>query len=464
MTTKPAVQSLPREQAPAQYQEQNERRYRNQVDEELQFKHDKRSNLVLGRGKSLVLSSPSGISFGLGLTDAGILTVTDQETGATADITLDWTDINGRPTNLAALVGTEGINNALVPVGSNLLFDTSFLVLSTYWFGQISGGTIAYSSTQTRRVHYRQALFSGTPASGQWAALLSDSANRLPCTVGQKLALSGLIGAFRMSSIELRALWYDNTGANFSDTLIQTVNTPALQGGGDLSSYAELKGIVTVPSGAVRVGIWARGYTDGGASPHLRLARPLIALVTASQTEVPAWSPGSDSEIGANITATNTAAGFVGQGALATLSTAGTSQIAANAISNIVGSSTDGSITLTKDTWTTVASVAITTTGGKVLIIGNVATIVTTAGLTSPTVNARLLRDSTEIRPSHLAHYYAFDGGSGMLAGGSYCTMELDEPAAGTYTYKLDVRPTCVSGALTGSSNTRSIIATELKR
>jgi len=86
---------MPRERAPAQYQEQNEQRYRQQVDEELAQKHDRRSNLVLGRGKSLVLASPSGIAYSLSLDDDGILTVTDVATGDVATIVLDFDAIGG---------------------------------------------------------------------------------------------------------------------------------------------------------------------------------------------------------------------------------------------------------------------------------------------------------------------------------------------------------------------------------
>ena len=95
MSTKPSVQPLPRERAPEAYQLQNEQRYRSQVDDELAQKHDKRSNLVLGRGKSLVLSSPSGVTYSLGLSDTGILTVTDAATGDVATIILDFDQIDG---------------------------------------------------------------------------------------------------------------------------------------------------------------------------------------------------------------------------------------------------------------------------------------------------------------------------------------------------------------------------------
>jgi hypothetical protein len=130
---------MPREQAPAQYQEQNERRYRNQVDEELQFKHDKRSNLVLGRGKSLVLSSSGGVQFALSLSDAGIIVVTDVATGDVTTVTLEWSALANRPTNLVALTGSEGIvtinNTAAGITGQGALATLSAVT----WATQVTG-------------------------------------------------------------------------------------------------------------------------------------------------------------------------------------------------------------------------------------------------------------------------------------------------------------------------------------
>lgn len=137
--TAPAVQPMPRETAPSQYDRLNEQRYRQQVDEELLQKFDKRSDLRLGRGKSLVLSSASGIAYSLSLTDSGILTVTDIGSGETADILIDWDSIGSRPANLVALDGTEGIitieNTAAAITGQGTLATASAVT----WATQVTG-------------------------------------------------------------------------------------------------------------------------------------------------------------------------------------------------------------------------------------------------------------------------------------------------------------------------------------
>lgn len=93
--TAPAVQPPPRERAPAQYQELNEQRYRSQVDEELAQKHDKRSNLRLGRGKSLILSAPGGLEFALALDNDGFITVTNYSTGDVGELTVRFDNVEG---------------------------------------------------------------------------------------------------------------------------------------------------------------------------------------------------------------------------------------------------------------------------------------------------------------------------------------------------------------------------------
>lgn len=129
MTTPPSVQPLPRERAKDKYDVLNEQRYRSQVDEELQYKHDKRSNLQLGRGKTLVLSSPSGTAYALGLSDDGLLTVTDYATGIAGELIIDWEDINGalfRDEQIAALsVSVEEFPDNYATISSLASVETS---------------------------------------------------------------------------------------------------------------------------------------------------------------------------------------------------------------------------------------------------------------------------------------------------------------------------------------------------
>jgi hypothetical protein len=86
---------MPRETAPGQYQQENEQRYRQQVDDELLQKHDRRSDLRLGRGKSLVIASESGLEFALALDDDGFITVTNYSTGEVGELTVRFDNVEG---------------------------------------------------------------------------------------------------------------------------------------------------------------------------------------------------------------------------------------------------------------------------------------------------------------------------------------------------------------------------------
>ena len=161
MSTKPSVQPMPRERAPAQYQEQNEQRYRSQVDDELAQKFDRRSNLVLGRGKSLVLSSPGGLAFTLSLNDDGIITVTDSA-GNTSEIELEWDTIDGRPANLIALTGAEGIvpiNNTAAAITGQGVFATGNYYEQSGDPGSVPNGSFWFKTTTSELFIRRSAAW-----------------------------------------------------------------------------------------------------------------------------------------------------------------------------------------------------------------------------------------------------------------------------------------------------------------
>ena len=144
-----------------------------------------------------------------------------------------------------------------------------------------------------------------------------------------------------------------------------------------------------------------------------------------------------------------------------------TDKLAANAVTNSVGAAASGVTTLTAHTWTSVASVAITTTGNPVFIAYNSVNYITTAGMTYPIVMARIDRTSTVIRAEHTAALPIYDGAGGMVCGGAYSGSLIDTPAAGTYTYRLYIKLTNAAGSGTLDTRTvesRSIYCTEFKR
>lgn len=85
------------------YEKDNERRHRARVSEELSQKHDRRSDLRVGQGYNLILTSPGFIDYAIGFDDDGLLTVTNYSTGVAGTFVIDWEDVQGLSQQLVAL-------------------------------------------------------------------------------------------------------------------------------------------------------------------------------------------------------------------------------------------------------------------------------------------------------------------------------------------------------------------------
>ena len=142
-----------------------------------------------------------------------------------------------------------------------------------------------------------------------------------------------------------------------------------------------------------------------------------------------------------------------------------TDGLASNAVTNSQVSQTAGSISLSNDTWTTVASFSFTSVGIGVELRGT-CTINNTASIGSSlgTHEWRLRRDSTTLK-----------SGEGTLASTDdgfvqYRTSHIvadynDIPSAGTYTYTLQVKIGTTTGAVNSRTVTnRYLSAREFKR
>jgi|GEM_PF-6802522 len=142
-----------------------------------------------------------------------------------------------------------------------------------------------------------------------------------------------------------------------------------------------------------------------------------------------------------------------------------TDGLASNAVTNSQVSQTVGSISLSNDTWTTVASFSFTSVGIGVELRGT-CTINNTASIGSSlgTHEWRLRRDSTTLK-----------SGEGTLASTDdgfvqYRTSHIvadynDIPSAGTYTYTLQVKIGTTTGAVNSRTVTnRYLSAREFKR
>jgi hypothetical protein len=135
------------------------------------------------------------------------------------------------------------------------------------------------------------------------------------------------------------------------------------------------------------------------------------------------------------LTSAGTAAAIAGQGALATLSSVGTTNIASNAATEVQTTETTASRVLTHDVWTELASHIVTTGGGKVQITCqiDIDTCNASGGFAPiPTVQLRVLRDGVPFKTRLIAMGNALRIPSPVF-------YASDSPASGTYDYSVEV-------------------------
>jgi hypothetical protein len=150
------------------------------------------------------------------------------------------------------------------------------------------------------------------------------------------------------------------------------------------------------------------------------------------------------------VTASGTAAAIAGQGALATLNTAGTSQIASNAVTQGVAGETDAAVDVLSSSWVTLESEAITVADAAALVKIDWSFFVAVSGEPSDDLLVRIKRDSTVIYETTAARvpapfsFYTEETGqmdfyqtfTGQVAG-----FDTDTPgSAATYTYTLEAK------------------------
>jgi len=145
----------------------------------------------------------------------------------------------------------------------------------------------------------------------------------------------------------------------------------------------------------------------------------------------------------------------------------GTPDIVSNAISSVVGQNDNQAQVLTTS-YQDLASVQITTEGGRVLVDWGTSyslEIPADGSTTFAWLHLRLKRGSTVLVDETQAAYLQFTGGVGAnsrSAGGTYSDTYFDTPSAGTHTYTIQGKKLTGSGPV--FSYRRSLQVVELKR
>ena len=277
------------------------------------FKYKFNANQI---GQTLYVKLQSFNIYGGGYQNLATISAYTITLAQTYTSSVAWANVAGMPSNVAALTGSEAINNALVASGTgNMITFSQFEKGTAGWATSASAGTPTLSNfVNYLGLSYIQSTISSFTSGVSWNIYNSV---KFPCASGQILAVSGIIGATSgiPATANLTVSWYNASGTYVSSSGV----------GGAVSADGNghyLSAIITAPSSAAFGAIVATCVGSGteSSASSVFIAQPMAMLVTSGQTVVPAFTPGPNAIPGADITSANTAAAIAGQGPWATTS------------------------------------------------------------------------------------------------------------------------------------------------
>jgi len=336
-------------------------------------------------------------------------------------------DITGRPSNVAALAGSEVINNATLQsalTGGTVVPQTASGITSQGSFATLN--QIALGSTYLKRAD-------GTTAVSESLVVTS---------LGTASAITGQGSLATANS----AAWGSQVSGRPS-------NVAALAGS-EVINNATLQSALT---GGSVVPATASAITSQGAFATFNQ----LALNTTYIKRADGTTMLTESLV---ITSVGVASAITSQGTLATLNSADTAQIAASAITNYAYNIVTN-LTKSYASNANVITCAITTKGGRVALRGMLYSAVNNSG--RHTLYIR--RDSTYAAGHPLGYTSETDvslGSIGYLQSSSvnagWPIIFMDEPYNGTHTYKVSL--TNSSGDATVTFPIATLDLTEYKR
>jgi len=445
--------------------------------------------------------------YGQALEDISTVTAYSMTLSAGAS-TFTFGTLTGVPANVAALTGSEAIQNSIlqtsltsgsvVPAvssaitgqsswatytfygpnaitfaGANLIQNSGFYQGLNSWTGTASFGyTLTYGPNGQPFLYNGVSLSTGQAASAQFPVVAGGS-----YSIQAQLWAGGVSSGYTRAFVSFVNAGGTNVGYSSPLLLVAgngwtrvtasgTVPTGAVNGIWicDTVNAAQTANGATLSSGGVAA--WGQLKYEVGSAPTLYNDAATVSAVYASGTGIDALKP---AQVGADVTSTNTAAAIAGQGTgattnvgtIATLNTIGTSNVNSNAITNTVATSGDranatfnggGPSYNSGVDLAQYCTVTITTQGGPILINGffNERGIAGTNPISS---DAYLLRGGSNIQ-----HSQAY-----MQQNWSYTQVFLfvDFVGAGTYTYSIR---NSVGAGVQFEAHTYGLSATELKR
>lgn len=228
------------------------------------------------------------------------------------------------------------VDNALVPFGVNGLSNSGFVNGAAGWKEAWNGtaGVPIYRSANDAgwrgAVQVAYAFSDATPAAGTvfdvWTRNGDTAAlarrNLLPVLPGDKVYASALLAKLNATSIALNIGWYNSSGVYISELGAGSVTADSNPVGGVSANMTRVGGFGIAPANAAFANVWARVHCSGAFTPLGFMSEVMLSRVPAGQTAAVPYSPGS-ADLLADPTIDNTAAAITGQGAFATVNTAG---------------------------------------------------------------------------------------------------------------------------------------------
>ena len=312
------------------------------------------SSAITGQG---ALATQSIISYGSSYTSgfgtlAGASAVNFggaiQETSGGSVATLaNFKTILGQSASITGQGDLATANRATIAQGQNGVINSDFTAGSTaWWFGyrltNMTSPAPAWTNSINLSGYYglRNVVYSVmAPTSGTFGAgyyffgwcqngfdgtLTGLQRSALQCAAGDRILFGSLVAAHGCTSCYTRIRFFNSAGSlileyDAAATGFVNARTGGLTGGnGDPANFYTAAGYTDAPAGTAFAVIGNYAYVVGTeTSAYIFMTAPYIVKGFAGQTTPPPYAPGPVDRL-ADQTYVNTAAGFVGQGSMAT--------------------------------------------------------------------------------------------------------------------------------------------------
>jgi len=359
------------------------------------------------------------------------------------------------PLNWGATAAEAAASNVRAPIGGNRLLHTEFSKVTGYWSGVgTTGSAASLTKETTSSVNALRYSRDGMTA-GQIFYIHSNPQRTFFSVKPGEIVFAAayIAGSSGCSAIGISIIWRNDAGSLVSATPVTSTSSSISYPIENLSIRLSVIGVA--PAGATNAEIRCQGTASGG-NAIIKMARPQMCLVSDANASAPKYVPGSEADWGADITIDNTAGDII-----------------SGLIQNSQVSQTAGALTLSNNTWTTVASFSFTSVGIGVELRGTceILSQKSASGGSLGALEWQLLRGSTVLKgPIDTKAPITDVAGLGTAVNkvAAIVADYNDVPSSGTYTYALQCRINVTDGAVpeltTRQVSNRYLSAREFRR